>query len=121
MKKTINKIKQVYRSTEKWFTQTMFREVVVLDEAGNVLFLDGNPHESISAHCGNVFAVYAKYLEHKPCLFCVFVKWLIEVFLARWFPWLVGHCSRAWKAERPMVLASIKSAGVNATDPGGPI
>lgn len=80
-------------------------ELFALDEAGNVLILDGSPHVSISAHCGSQFA------HDVPCEFCRFVRWLIQTLLARWlglghlWPSLLNHCANAYRHELPIIQA----------------
>ena len=78
-------------------------ELVVLDEAGNVLFLDGDAHETISGNCGSQFAASPTY---HPCAFCRVAKWFVEGVLGTVWPYLKGHFARAWIAEKPVYLAS---------------
>ena len=103
-------------------------EAVVLDEAGDVAFLDGDAHITISAHCGS------QYAAKRPCLFCRWVCGFIQGVLGRipvielrgyfrvwnfpllWVPivhlstplWpnLKTHCANSWAAEKTAYLAT---------------
>jgi len=67
------------------------RMLVALDECGNVVLYNGNPHETISQHCG--------WDHGKPR-----ASWLVNMtykLLDRFFP---GHCEMAIKdIVRPAV------------------
>lgn len=92
-------------------------EVVALDEAGNVAFFngEGNPHETISAHCG------AQMEAHKVCKFCGLVCWFIQSVLGKVWPKLKTHCPDSWETEKKMVQDSRNAAGVDKNNPGGPL
>jgi len=81
-------------------THWFIGDAVGLDELGNAIILDGDAHETISAHCG------AQILLAKPCLFCSVVCLVLGFFFT-------NHCSRAWIAERPMVEASAPLPGAH--------
>jgi len=89
-------------------------DAVALDELGNTVLLQGNPHETISAHCG------AQIQAGDPCLFCSGVCWLIQRILGRAWPSLRTHCRDTWRAEKAMVQSSAGLGGVNPDQPGGP-
>ena len=80
-------------------------DAVALDELGNAVLLDGDAHETISAHCG------AQYAAHQPCLFCRMVCGFIQTVLGRIWPSLRTHCANAWAAEEPIVRDSINLPG----------
>lgn len=88
------------------FKHLLIGEAVALDEAGNVLFLDGDAHETISAHCGAQFEVAAQSGFITPCRFCRFARWLVETALGSIWHKLKGHFARAWIAEKAVYLAS---------------
>ena len=75
-------------------------DAVGLDELGNAVLLDGDAHETISAHCGAQIALVA------PCLFCSAVCRILGFFFT-------NHCTRAWIAERHMVEASASLPGAH--------
>jgi len=81
-------------------------DAVALDELGNVVVLQGNPHETISAHCG------AQIKSGDPCLFCSAVCWFIQRILGRVWPSLRTHCQDCWKAEKLLVKDSANLPGV---------
>ena len=66
-------------------------DAVALDELGNVIILDGNAHETISAHCGSQLVV------KQPCLFCS----VVCKILGKIWP---NHCTDSWSNEKKMVL-----------------
>ena len=75
-------------------------DAVAFDELGNAILLDGDAHETISAHCG------AQYAAKKPCLFCKVVCTFIQSVLGRFFPRLKHHCQNAFLAEQGVIAAS---------------
>ena len=87
------------------FKHILIGEAVALDEAGNVLFLDGDAHETISAHCGAQFEA-AGHGGFQPCAFCQLARCFVEGVLGSIWPFLKGHFARAWIAEKPVYLAS---------------
>ena len=82
----------------KWLKRRLIGEAIALDEAGNVLLLDGDAHVTISAHCG------AQIEAKRPCWFCRALCWV----LGKFFP---GHCTRAWYSERGAWVATHKLPG----------
>ena len=90
-----------------WFTTTKLGrwvagDAVALDEAGNAAFLDGDAHETISAHCGAQITLAPK----TACLFCRTVCKVLG-----WF--FKDHCLHAWVDEAPMVAAGAKLPGAH--------
>lgn len=75
-------------------------DAVALDELGNAVILEGNPHETISAHCG------AQEKASKECLFCRIVCSVIQGVLGRIWPRLKTHCANSYAAERAMIKDS---------------
>lgn len=75
-------------------------DAVAFDELGNAVILEGNPHETISAHCG------AQIVSKRECLFCKVVCGFIQTVLGRFWPHLRTHCMNAWQAEAKMVADS---------------
>ncbi len=73
-------------------------DAVALDELGNAMLLNGDAHETISAHCG------AQITAKQPCLFCSIVCKILGIF----WP---NHCINAWKAEEPMIKAAHNLVG----------
>jgi len=102
----------------KWYKTRLGRwlvgDAVALDELGNTVLLQGNPHETISAHCGS------QIQAGDPCLFCTAVCWFIQRILGRLWPSLRTHCRDTWKAERAMVVDTRNLGGVDPSRPGGP-
>lgn len=80
----------------KW----LLGDVIALDEFGNAVGMDGNPHETISAHCG------AQIEVKRECLFCKLVCGGIKYTLGWFLPNLKTHCENAWNAEKQMVKDS---------------
>jgi hypothetical protein len=74
---------------KKWFLGA----AVAVDELGNAVLLDGDAHETISAHCG------AQIEAKQACRFCSVVCRVLG-----WF-WH-NHCAESWAAEKPMVNAA---------------
>ena len=87
------------------FKHILIGEAVALDEAGNVVFLDGDAHETISAHCGAQFEA-AGHGGFHPCAFCKVARWFVEDVLGSIWPHLHGHFARAWAAEKAVYVAS---------------
>ncbi len=75
-------------------------EAVVLDEAGNVLCMQGDAHMTISAHVGMLMAA------GKWNWFCYVAWFAVEDVAAFFDPALKGHFQRAWAAEKPIWAAS---------------
>ena len=82
----------------RWLKNVLLGELIVLDEAGNVLFMHGDDRITISAHCGFLFSV------GKSCWICSIARFMIEGMLARVWPSLHGHFARAWETEKPIWL-----------------
>lgn len=89
-------------------------DAVALDELGNAVFLDGNPHETISAHCGaQIVASKQNPEKFAVCRVCKFVFWFTEKFFS------VGHCVNSYLAEKALIADSAKLNGVNSNNPSG--
>ena len=80
----------------KWFVG----DAVAIDEVGNAFILDGDAHETISAHCG------AQFAAKRPCIFCRLVCGFIQGVLGKIFPRLKTHCQNAYVAEQGVIAAS---------------
>ena len=87
-------------SLRTYLKHLLIGEAVVLDEAGDVAFLDGDAHITISAHCGS------QYAAKRPCRFCRWVCGFIQGVLGRVWPRLKTHCANSWAAEKTAYLAT---------------
>lgn len=88
-------------SVLKW----LIGDAVAVDELGNAVLLNGDAHETISAHCG------AQYAVRRPCLFCRVVCGFIQHVLSIGWPNLRTHCLNAWEAEKQLVEDSKNLVG----------
>ncbi len=91
------------------FTRWLIGDAVALDEAGNAVLMDGDAHETISAHCGSQVVL----TPTRVCLFCRVVCGFIQGVLGPIWPRLKTHCANAWAAERAMVEASKNLPGAH--------
>ncbi len=84
----------MFTKIKLWF----IGDAVALDELGNAILLNGDAHETISAHCG------AQLEANEACLFCKTVCRILSAFFPR-------HCQNAWRDEKPMLVKAVGLPG----------